>query len=139
MFLALIALPLSTFLTIALFGRFLGARGTIVISSFSSVLTVIFSLLISYEVILCSSPCCLTYSYFFNCNLFDGNLGMLFDPLTALMGIVVTLISCLVIIYSYSYMIADPHFIRFISYLKMFTVAMLILVTASNYIQLFVG
>jgi len=36
-------------------------------------------------------------------------------------------------------MIEDPHFIRFISYLKLFTVAMLMLVTADNYIQLFVG
>jgi NADH:ubiquinone oxidoreductase subunit 5 (subunit L)/multisubunit Na+/H+ antiporter MnhA subunit len=36
-------------------------------------------------------------------------------------------------------MIADPHFIRFMSYLKLFTVSMLILVTADNYIQLFVG
>jgi NADH:ubiquinone oxidoreductase subunit K len=36
-------------------------------------------------------------------------------------------------------MISDPHFIRFISYLKLFTVAMLVLVTANNYVQLFVG
>jgi NADH:ubiquinone oxidoreductase subunit 5 (subunit L)/multisubunit Na+/H+ antiporter MnhA subunit len=36
-------------------------------------------------------------------------------------------------------MIQDPHFIRFISYLKLFTVAMLVLVTADNMIQLFVG
>jgi NADH:ubiquinone oxidoreductase subunit 5 (subunit L)/multisubunit Na+/H+ antiporter MnhA subunit len=36
-------------------------------------------------------------------------------------------------------MISDPHFIRFICYLKLFTVAMLTLVTADNYIMLFVG
>jgi NADH:ubiquinone oxidoreductase subunit 5 (subunit L)/multisubunit Na+/H+ antiporter MnhA subunit len=41
--------------------------------------------------------------------------------------------------FSFSYMIQDPHFIRFISYLKLFTVAMLVLVTADNMIQLFVG
>ena len=41
--------------------------------------------------------------------------------------------------HSCSYMIEDPHFIRFISYLKLFTVAMLVLVTADKYLQLFVG
>jgi len=33
----------------------------------------------------------------------------------------------------------DPHFIRFISYLSLFTFFMFILVTASNFIQLFLG
>jgi NADH:ubiquinone oxidoreductase subunit 5 (subunit L)/multisubunit Na+/H+ antiporter MnhA subunit len=36
-------------------------------------------------------------------------------------------------------MIQDPHFIRFISYLKLFTVAVVGIVTADNMIQLFVG
>jgi NADH:ubiquinone oxidoreductase subunit 5 (subunit L)/multisubunit Na+/H+ antiporter MnhA subunit len=62
-----------------------------------------------------------------------------FDTLTAVMCLVVTLVSCLVVLFSFSYMIQDPHFIRFISYLKLFTVAMLVLVTADNMIQLFVG
>jgi NADH:ubiquinone oxidoreductase subunit 5 (subunit L)/multisubunit Na+/H+ antiporter MnhA subunit len=65
--------------------------------------------------------------------------GVLFDTLTAVMCLVVTLVSCLVVLFSFSYMIQDPHFIRFISYLKLFTVAMLVLVTADNMIQLFVG
>jgi NADH:ubiquinone oxidoreductase subunit 5 (subunit L)/multisubunit Na+/H+ antiporter MnhA subunit len=63
--------------------------------------------------------------------------GVLFDTLTAVMCLVVT--SQLVVLFSFSYMIQDPHFIRFISYLKLFTVAMLVLVTADNMIQLFVG
>lgn len=139
MYLALLALPLSTYCCISLFGRFIGPRGTIVLSVFSSVTCALFSMLIFYEVALCGCPCQITCAPYFHSSLFDANWGFLFDTLTAVMCVVVTLISCLVVIYSSSYMIADAHFIRFISYLKLFTVAMLILVTADNYVQLFVG
>lgn len=55
------------------------------------------------------------------------------------MFFVVTTISCLVHIYSSSYMSEDPHLPRFMSYLSIFTFFMLILVTADNLVQLFVG
>jgi formate hydrogenlyase subunit 3/multisubunit Na+/H+ antiporter MnhD subunit len=139
MYLTLLTLPLMTFACIALFGRDIGARGTIVLSVFSAVTCALISMLIFYEVALCRAPCQINLAPYFHSELFDANWGFLFDTLTAVMCVVVTLISCLVIIYSCSYMIEDPHFIRFISYLKLFTVAMLVLVTADNYIQLFVG
>ena len=139
MYLTLLTLPLTTFACIGLFGRYIGARGTIVLSIFSAVICALISMLIFYEVALCRAPCQVNLAPYFHSELFDANWGFLFDTLTAVMCVVVTLISCLVIIYSCSYMIEDPHFIRFISYLKLFTVAMLVLVTADNYIQLFVG
>jgi NADH-ubiquinone oxidoreductase chain 5 len=55
------------------------------------------------------------------------------------MLIVVTFISSLVHLYSTEYMSHDPHLPRFMSYLSLFTFFMLILVTADNFIQLFVG
>jgi NADH-ubiquinone oxidoreductase chain 5 len=55
------------------------------------------------------------------------------------MFFVVNLVSCLVHIYSCSYMGEDPHLPRFMSYLSLFTFFMLILVTADNLLQLFVG
>ena len=55
------------------------------------------------------------------------------------MLIVVTFISTLVHLYSNEYMSHDPHLPRFMSYLSLFTFFMLILVTADNFIQLFVG
>ena len=139
MYLSLLTTPLVTFVCIGLFGRYIGARGTIVLSVSSAVVCALISMAIFYEVALCRAPCQISLSPYFHSELFDANWGFLFDTLTAVMCVVVTLISCLVIIYSCSYMITDPHFIRFISYLKLFTVAMLILVTADNYIQLFVG
>jgi NADH:ubiquinone oxidoreductase subunit 5 (subunit L)/multisubunit Na+/H+ antiporter MnhA subunit len=52
---------------------------------------------------------------------------------------VVTLISTLVHLYSSSYMSGDPHITRFMSYLSLFTFFMIILVTADNFLQLFLG
>ena len=52
---------------------------------------------------------------------------------------VVSLVSFLVHTYSVSYMSGDPHIIRFMSYLSLFTFFMLILVSADNYVQLFLG
>lgn len=51
----------------------------------------------------------------------------------------VSMISLFVQLYSISYMAVDPHFIRFMSYLSLFTFFMFILVTAANFLQLFLG
>nr|YP_010733787.1 NADH dehydrogenase subunit 5 [Gayralia brasiliensis]YP_010733816.1 NADH dehydrogenase subunit 5 [Monostroma nitidum]WEG93058.1 NADH dehydrogenase subunit 5 [Gayralia brasiliensis]WEG93087.1 NADH dehydrogenase subunit 5 [Monostroma nitidum] len=139
MYLTLLALPLSCFICLALFGRFLGTRGSALLSVFSAVCCTVISCFIFYEVALCACPCHILLGPFFFSELYDASWGFLFDTLSAVMCLVVTLVSCLVIIFSCSYMIQDPHFVRFLSYLKLFTVAMLILVTADNYIQLFVG
>jgi NADH:ubiquinone oxidoreductase subunit 5 (subunit L)/multisubunit Na+/H+ antiporter MnhA subunit len=71
--------------------------------------------------------------------LFYANWGFLFDGLTAVMLVVVTSISLLVHIYSSSYIEYDPHLSRFISYLSFFTFFIIILVSADNFIQMFVG
>ena len=55
------------------------------------------------------------------------------------MLVVVTMVSSLVHIYSIGYMSHDPHKARFMSYLSLFTFAMLTLVTSDNFIQLFFG
>ena len=55
------------------------------------------------------------------------------------MLVVVTGVSSLVHLYSIGYMAEDPHRPRFFSYLSLFTFAMLMLVTANNFLQLFFG
>ena len=61
------------------------------------------------------------------------------DTLTAVMLVVVTTVSSLVHIYSIGYMADDPHRSRFFAYLSLFTFAMLMLVTADNFVQMFFG
>lgn len=67
------------------------------------------------------------------------NVGFLVDPLTALMLVVVTFVSLIVHIYTIGYMHDDPGYQRFFSYVSLFTFAMLMLVTANNFVQLFFG
>ncbi len=70
---------------------------------------------------------------------FSVNWSIKIDALTAIMLVVVTVVSSLVHIYSTGYMHEDKSIARFMSYLSLFTFFMLILVTADNFLQLFVG
>lgn len=65
--------------------------------------------------------------------------GILVDPLSSIMLIVVTTISLMVHIYSIGYMHGDKGFWRFFTYLSVFTLSMLVLVLGNNFLMLFVG
>ncbi len=70
-------------------------------------------------------------------------LGVGVDPLAAIMLVVVTVVSFLVMVYSRSYMIEhghyDPGYTRFFAYLSLFTFSMLAVVLANNLLFLFIG
>ncbi|MBV9361059.1 MAG: NADH-quinone oxidoreductase subunit L [Betaproteobacteria bacterium] len=66
-------------------------------------------------------------------------VGFMIDRLTALMMVVVTFVSLMVHIYTIGYMAEDPGYKRFFSYISLFTFAMLMLVMANNFVQLFFG
>lgn len=70
---------------------------------------------------------------------FSVNWSIKIDALTAIMLVVVTVVSSLVHIYSTGYMHEDKSIARFMSYLSLFTFFMLVLVTGDNFLQLFVG
>jgi proton-translocating NADH-quinone oxidoreductase chain L len=61
------------------------------------------------------------------------------DALTVVMLVVVTSVSALVHLYSIGYMEGDPGFSRFFIELSLFTVSMLILVLAANFLVLYIG
>jgi NADH-quinone oxidoreductase subunit L len=61
------------------------------------------------------------------------------DTLSVIMMNVITIVSACVHLYSVGYMSHDKAKARFMSYLSLFTFAMLMLVTADNLIQLFFG
>ena len=61
------------------------------------------------------------------------------DTLSAVMLVVVTTVSALVHLYSWGYMADDDSKPRFFAYLSLFTFAMLMLVTAADFMQLFFG
>ncbi|MBP2629543.1 MAG: proton-translocating NADH-quinone oxidoreductase, chain [Firmicutes bacterium] len=66
------------------------------------------------------------------------DMGVYIDPISAMMLVVVTLVALMVQIYSIGYMHGDAGFGRFFAYLSLFAAAMLGLVIAVNFVQLFV-
>jgi len=139
MYLNIIFLPLISSIFSGVLGRFLGPFGAGILSTLCIFSTLLFSFFSFFEVGFSGSPCYLKFLTWFNSEYFCANWGFQFDSLTVVMLIVVTFISTLVHFYSTEYMSHDPHLPRFMSYLSLFTFFMLILVTADNFIQLFVG
>jgi NADH-ubiquinone oxidoreductase chain 5 len=139
MYLSIIFLPLLGAFIAGFFGRLIGKQGATIITTFSVFLSSIFSLLAFYEVILCHSVCSFKLFTWMESNSLIISWGFLFDALTVTMLVVVTFISTLVHLYSISYMSEDPHLPRFMAYLSLFTFFMLMLISADNYVQMFLG
>jgi NADH-quinone oxidoreductase subunit L len=69
---------------------------------------------------------------------FQADWGLLLDPLSAVMILVVTGVGFLIHVYAVGYMHDDRDFSRFFAYLNLFTFSMLMLVLANNYLLLYV-
>ncbi len=67
------------------------------------------------------------------------SVGFLVDRLTAVMMVIVTFVSLMVHVYTIGYMADDDGYQRFFAYISLFTFAMLMLVMANNFLQLFFG
>ena len=138
MLLLIILLPLLGFFSGSLFGRFL-STGTCYITTGSVFLSLLLSLGLLYEVVSTGVVYKLTMGNWIIVDSLNITWSFCFDSLTSIMLIVVTFISTLVHLYSTEYMEYDPHLPRFMSYLSLFTFFMLILITANNFLQMFVG
>ena len=66
-------------------------------------------------------------------------MEVLWDPLSALMALVVTGVGALIHLFAIGYMHGDERFGRFFTYLNLFAASMLTLVLAGNYAMLFLG
>lgn len=70
---------------------------------------------------------------------FVSNVSFLFDPLSAVMMLVVTGVGFLIHVYSVEYMRGETGFYRYFSYINLFIFMMSVLVLADNYLLMFVG
>ena len=135
--LLIIALPLIASIISGFFGRYIGHRSSEIITSLFVAIAAILSLIVFYNVIFNQYEDNITIATWINSGTLNVNWSMKIDPLSAVMLVVVSLISALVHVYSIGYMSNDPHKSRFMAYLSLFTFAMLVLVTSDNFIQLF--
>jgi len=138
MFFLIIFLPFLGFLGGSLFGRFIG-KGVIPFTILNIFLPCTFSIFLIFNNYFDNSILITYLNLWFICDTLNVSWELLGDNLTFSMVFVVTFISLLVHIYSSEYMSSDPHLTRFLSYLSLFTFFMLILITAANFIQMFVG
>lgn len=139
MYLSIIILPLLGSIVAGFFGRKVGVTGAQFITCSSVIMTTILAVIAFFEVGFNNVPVSIELFRWIDSEWFNIIWGFEFDSLTVSMLIPVLIISSLVHIYSISYMSNDPHIQRFFSYLSLFTFMMIILVTANNYLLMFVG
>src|SRR5215475_5487316 len=137
--LAIALLPLAAALIAGLGGRWIGRAGAHWVTCGAVALSCVLSIQVLRQ-ILAGAPVydAPVYTWLVS----DGmhmEVGFLIDRLTALMMVVLTFVSLCVHVYTIGYMSDDPGYTRFFSYISLFTFAMLMLVMANNFMQLFFG
>jgi len=136
----LVFAPLIGFLLTICFGKLLGDRISQILTSSLVLVSTLISFFYFFKFI--SNDTAIINDRIINW-LSSGKLNfdwsIYIDPLTSLMLVVITSISFLVHIYSIEYMSHDKSKPRFMAYLSFFTFAMIMLVTADNFVQLFFG
>lgn len=142
---AIVLLPLLSFVILGLFGRkHIGKASGII----GTVVLLIATAMAVYT----------AYGYFFEYGKLDGvyqklvvfqyswlefspglsiDMGIMLDPISVMMIVVVTFISLMVHIYSLSYMKGEERFPTYYAFLSLFTFSMLGLVLSSNIFQLY--
>ena len=104
--------------------------GSLLFSTFISIFMV-------YEVVYLNSVCYIELGSWFNVGSLSLSWTFYFDKLTVLMVFLILMISFLVHCFAYDYLRYDPHLIRFLILLSIFTIFMEVLVTAGTTVQLY--
>ena len=139
MYLAILTLPLLGSIVSGFFGRKTGVSGAQLITCTSVIVTTLLAIVAFFEVGLNNIPVSINLFRWIDSESLNVLWSFHFDSLTVSMLIPVLIVSSLVHIYSIGYMSHDPHNQRFFSYLSLFTFMMIILVTANNFLLMFVG
>ncbi len=139
MYSAIVFLPIIASIIAGLFGRFIGARASELVTTAALFVSAALSCVAFYDVIYLGHAQVVHVLEWVASGGFEADWTIRVDALTAVMLVVVTGISSIVHLYSIGYMHEDKHRPRFFAFLSFFTFAMLALVTANNFLQLFFG
>jgi NADH-quinone oxidoreductase subunit L len=134
----LVFAPLVGALIAGLFGRMIGDRASQVVTCGFMALSAACAIA-SFFLNIYGEPFKVVLFDWIVVGSFDTQWTLRIDGLSASMMLVVSFISFLIHVYSVGYMAEDASIPRFMSYLSLFTFAMLMLVTSDNLIQLFFG
>src|ERR1041385_1528995 len=133
MYSAIVFLPLLGSFVAGLFGRFIGARGSELVTTILLFVSAALFCYAFYDVALLGHSQIVHVASWMVSADFQADWTLRVDTPTGVMVVVVTRVSSLVHLYSVGYMHEDPHRPRFFSYLSFFTFAMLMLVTSNNF------
>jgi NADH-quinone oxidoreductase subunit L len=139
MYAAIVFLPLLGSAIAGLFGRVIGARASEIVTTGLLFVSAALSCMTFYDVTMLGHSYIVPIADWITSGDFSAHWTIRVDSLTAVMLVVVTGVSSLVHLYSIGYMHEDDSRPRFFSYLSLFTFAMLMLVTANNFLQMFFG
>ena len=137
--LAIVIAPLFGSIAAGLFGRHLGRCWTHRITIFSVGVAFFLSTWVLKLVIVDGMTYNDTVCQWLQAGSLQLQVGFMIDALSAVMMTVVTFVSLMVHIYTIGYMHDDDGYCCFFSYISLFTFAMLMLVMANNFMQLFFG
>ena len=139
--------PLLGFIILGLAGRFMSRTAILTIACGACGLAFLFAAISFFSVLgtpastFISNPAAgdqLFYTWVVSGD-FQVNFGLLLDPLSAVMLMVVTGVGFIIHVYSGGYMEDDPGFWRYFCFLNFFIFAMVLLVGADNFLFLLVG
>src|SRR5512139_2383312 len=130
--------PLFGAIVAGLFGKLIGRTGAHAVAIAGVAISFIASWLVFQDVLIGNTFNGSVYTWMALGNL-HFEVGVLIDPLSAMMMLVVTFVSLMVHVYTIGYMADDPGYQRFFSYISLFTFSMLMLVMSNNFLQLFFG
>jgi len=135
----IILFPLLSFLTLTIFKKQIEFSGTKQIALTLHIITIIIALKLLYNQV--KEPAIIIYTIgsLINVDYFQVDLSFTFDSVTLIVICVINIIATLVIFFAIGYMEEEKRVIQFIAYLSLFVFCMLILVTASNLILLYIG
>lgn len=136
---AAIFLPLLASIIAGLFGRWIGDKGAQFVTVAGVCISAVLSLIIFNDVALHGNARVTELMTWIDSGALEVSWAIKIDTLTAIMLVVVTVVSSMVHIYSIGYMHHDRSIARFMSYLSLFTFMMLMLVTGDNLVQMFFG
>ena len=132
--------PLIGFVLAFLFGKSMGDRGAQIVTCTGIIAAAMASCILFYDIVLHHGEgYTTTLMTWFNSGGLAIDWALRIDPLSVVMMCVVTIVSSCVHVYSIGYMSHDKCQARFMSYLSLFSFAMMMLVTSDNLVQLFFG
>ncbi len=136
---AIVFIPLITAFYTGIFSRTIAHKKAQFITSAGLVICAVLASYLFYDVTILGNSTQVELFTWISSGNFTANWTLKVDSLTAVMLFLVSWVSALVHIYSVGYMSHDPHVPRFMAYLSLFTFFMMVLVTADNFLQMFVG